>query len=49
MNPLKLDQLIGHTISYQWGGTIRKGKLIRIKGEVLIIEDIVINKERDIR
>lgn len=39
-NTMNLEKLIGHKISYHWGGKIRQGKLVRIKSGVLIIEDI---------
>lgn len=37
---MNLEKLIGHKISYNWGGKIRQGKLVRIKSGVLIMEDI---------
>lgn len=37
---LDLEKLIGHKISYNWGGKTRQGKLVRIKSGVLIIEDL---------
>lgn len=42
---LDLNQLIGHKISYQWGGKTRQGKLVRIKSGVLIIEDLPVNNQ----
>lgn len=40
MNRMNIDKLIGHTITYTWGGKQLTGKVIRIKNDTLVVIDV---------
>lgn len=37
---MNIDKLIGHTITYTWGGKQLTGKVIRIKNDTLVVIDV---------
>jgi len=37
---MTLDKLIGHTITYTWGGKRLQGKVVRIKDGALVVLDV---------
>jgi len=39
IEPININDLVGHVISYQWDGKTRQGKVLRIRDKVVVVED----------